>query len=46
VNVYTDVVRYWDLFRDLFRRDLQVRYRSSLLGVAWTLINPLVLMGV
>jgi ABC-type polysaccharide/polyol phosphate export permease len=46
VNVYIDVVRYWDLFRDLFRRDLQVRYRSSVLGVAWTLINPLVLMGV
>jgi homopolymeric O-antigen transport system permease protein len=46
VSVYTDVVRYWDLFRDLFRRDLQVRYRGSVLGVAWTFINPLVLMGV
>ncbi len=46
MSVYTDVVRYWDLFRDLFRRDLRVRYRSSALGLAWTLINPLVLMGV
>jgi ABC-type polysaccharide/polyol phosphate export permease len=46
VRVYTDVVRYWDLFRDLFRRDLQIRYRSSLLGVAWTFINPLILVGV
>jgi lipopolysaccharide transport system permease protein len=46
VSVYTDVVRYWDLFRDLFRRDLQVRYRGSVLGVAWTFINPLILMGV
>jgi lipopolysaccharide transport system permease protein len=46
VSVYTDVVRYWDLFRDLFRRDLQIRYRSSLLGLAWTFINPLILVGV
>jgi homopolymeric O-antigen transport system permease protein len=41
-----DIVRYRDLFRDLFRRDLSVRYRGSVLGVAWTLVNPLVLMGV
>ncbi len=44
--VYADVVRYWDLFADLFRRHLRVRYRSSALGVAWTFINPLLLMGV
>jgi lipopolysaccharide transport system permease protein len=46
VGLYTDVVRYWDLFRDLFRRDLLIRYRGSVLGVAWTLVNPLVLMAV
>jgi ABC-type polysaccharide/polyol phosphate export permease len=46
VSVYTDLVRYWDLFRDLFRRDLRIRYRGSVLGVAWSLVNPLVLMGV
>ena len=44
--VYADVLRYRDLFLDLFRRDLNVRYRGSTLGLAWTLINPLVLMGV
>ena len=44
--VYADVVRYWDLFSDLFRRDFRVRFRGSALGVAWTLINPLLLMGV
>ena len=44
--IYADVLRYRDLFLDLFRRDLRVRYRGSMLGLGWTLINPLVLMGV
>jgi ABC-type polysaccharide/polyol phosphate export permease len=46
MDVYADVVRYWDLFSDLFRRDFGVRFRGSALGVAWTFVNPLVLMGV
>jgi lipopolysaccharide transport system permease protein len=44
VSVYVDVFRYGNLFMNLFRRDLGVRYRGSLLGLAWTLVNPLVLM--
>jgi lipopolysaccharide transport system permease protein len=43
--IYTDLVRYRELFLLLFRRDLDVRYRGSVLGLFWTLINPLVLMG-
>ncbi len=46
MDVYADVLRYWDLFSDLFRRDFAVRFRGSALGVAWTLVNPLLLMGV
>jgi lipopolysaccharide transport system permease protein len=46
VAIYADVLRYSDLFLDLFRRDLKVRYRGSWLGLGWTLVNPLVLMGV
>ncbi len=42
--VYADVLRYWNLFSDLFRRDFAVRYRGSVLGVLWTMINPLLLM--
>jgi lipopolysaccharide transport system permease protein len=45
VTVYTDLIRFRELFRDLFRRDLEVRYRGSVLGLAWTLINPLILMA-
>jgi homopolymeric O-antigen transport system permease protein len=44
VGVYVDLFRYRDLFLNLFRRELRVKYRGSTLGVAWTLINPIVLM--
>lgn len=46
MTLYTDVFRYRDLFFNLFRRELHVKYKGSLLGLAWSLINPLVLMGV
>jgi ABC-type polysaccharide/polyol phosphate export permease len=43
---YLDLFRYSELFRNLFRRELDTKYKGTVLGVAWTLINPLVLMGV
>jgi len=46
VNTYADVYRYRELFGNLFRRDLQAKYRGSALGVVWTVANPLLLMGV
>jgi ABC-type polysaccharide/polyol phosphate export permease len=46
ISVYADVVRYRELFGNLFRRDLQAKYRGSALGVLWTVVNPLMLMGV
>ena len=46
VGVYTDLIRYRELFGNLFRRDFQVKYKGSLLGVAWSLLNPLVLLAV
>jgi lipopolysaccharide transport system permease protein len=30
-----------DLLRELIARDMSLRYRGSLLGMAWTLLNPL-----
>ena len=44
--LYADLFRYRELFLSLFRRELRVKYRGSLLGVFWTLVNPLVLVGV
>ena len=36
--------KYKDLIRNLVVRDLKVRYKNSVLGVAWSLINPLLMM--
>jgi lipopolysaccharide transport system permease protein len=46
VTVYADLFRYRELFGSLFRRDLQARYKGTIFGVAWSLANPLLLMGI
>ncbi|HEY3543732.1 MAG TPA: ABC transporter permease [Gaiellaceae bacterium] len=46
MTVYADVYRYRELLGNLFRRDLQAKYRGSALGVLWTIANPVMLMGV
>jgi lipopolysaccharide transport system permease protein len=46
VSLYADVVRYPDLFLNLFRRELHGKYRGSVLGLFWTLVNPLALIAV
>src|SRR5579864_3473397 len=46
VTVYADLFRYRELFANLFRRDFQAKYRGSVLGILWSLVNPLALMGV
>lgn len=46
MTVYADLFRYRELFATLFRRDLKARYKGTVLGVAWSLAHPLLLMGV
>jgi ABC-type polysaccharide/polyol phosphate export permease len=46
VAVYVDLVRYRELFANLFRRDYQAKYRGSVLGIVWSLDNPIALMAV
>ncbi len=46
MTVYADLVRYRELFANLFRRDFQAKYKGSLLGIFWSLLNPLILLGV
>ena len=46
MSIYADLYRYRELFGNLWRRDLQTRYKGSALGVLWSLINPLILMGI
>jgi ABC-2 type transport system permease protein len=38
------VVRYRDLVTQLVRRDIVTRYKRSVLGIAWTMLNPLGMM--
>jgi lipopolysaccharide transport system permease protein len=38
--------RYFELLHVLVVRNLKVRYRGSLLGVYWSLLNPLIMTGV
>jgi ABC-type polysaccharide/polyol phosphate export permease len=46
MTVYADVYRYRELLSNLFRRDFQAKYKGSVLGILWSLLNPLILLGV
>jgi lipopolysaccharide transport system permease protein len=44
INYWRDLWRYRELFRVLAWRDLAVRYKQTVIGVAWALIRPLLTM--
>lgn len=46
LNQLRELVRYRELVRNLVVRDLKVRYRNSVLGFLWSLVNPLLMMVV
>lgn len=46
VEELVELLRYRDLLRHLVSRDIKVRYKRSALGVAWTMLNPLLTMVV
>jgi ABC-2 type transport system permease protein/lipopolysaccharide transport system permease protein len=37
--------RYWELLNVLVKRNLFMRYRGSILGIFWSLLNPLIMTG-
>jgi ABC-2 type transport system permease protein len=41
LNNFLEIFRYKELIKNLVGRDLKVRYKSSLLGFAWTWLDPL-----
>ncbi len=41
-----ELFRYRELVKNLVARDLKARYKNSVLGFAWCLMNPLLMMGV
>src|SRR5258708_31383067 len=46
MTVYAELLRYRELCANLRRRDFQAKYKGSLLGIFWSRLNPLVLLGV
>ncbi len=43
-NYWADLWRYRELFRVLAWRDLAVRYKQTVLGVAWAVVRPVITM--
>lgn len=41
-----EIRKYTPLIRELVRRDLKIKYRRSVLGYLWSLMNPLLMMCV
>lgn len=39
-------MQHWPLLLQLIRRDVQARYRGSALGMAWSFVIPLLMLGV
>lgn len=46
VNLYIESNKYQWLLKELIIRDLKIKYRRSVLGYLWSILNPLMLMGV
>lgn len=45
-NMYANLKKYSFLMQQLISRDFKVKYKRSVLGVVWSLLNPLLMMGV
>jgi ABC-2 type transport system permease protein len=41
IEEFRELIRYKNLIFQMVRRDLVSRYKRSILGVAWTMLNPL-----
>src|ERR1041384_1396533 len=45
-NYWADLWRYRELFYFLAWRDILVRYKQTVIGIAWSVIRPLLTMAV
>lgn len=41
IQIITDITHHGDLIWNLVARDLKIHYRGSVLGLLWTILNPL-----
>ena len=45
-GIFLNFKRYWFLMSQLISRDFKVKYKRSVLGVLWSLLNPILMMAV
>ena len=45
-NIFVNLKRYSFLLEQLISRDFKVKYKRSVLGVLWSLLNPILMMCV
>ena len=45
-SIFQELWEYRYLLRNLVTRDLKVRYKNSILGVLWSILNPLLIVAV
>lgn len=41
-----NLYKYKDLFFELIKKDIKIKYKNSILGVLWSILNPLLMMVV
>jgi ABC-2 type transport system permease protein len=44
VEEFIELIRYRDLVLQMVSRNIKMRYKRSVLGIAWTMLNPLLMM--
>lgn len=44
--IFGNFKRYWFLMTQLISRDFKVKYKRSVLGILWSLLNPILMMAV
>lgn len=46
IDEFNELIRYRSLLIELISRDIKARYKRSVLGVAWTMLHPLMTMAI
>jgi len=46
IRFVRNFIRYKDLFIELIKKDIKLKYRQSYIGVLWSMLNPLLMMVV
>ena len=45
-SIYFNLIKYYNLIMELVVRDIKIKYKRSILGLMWSILNPLLMMTV